>query len=148
MYGVYNAESLEKLIKTVHTLHSRQSIYEKLFAGQITKAHEYYSQMQGDHGVQHYVINSMLYLRTIKDKYIELYKKFISQLHMYTKAIRILAKGYLPISLVKPLKLQEILVLVKETLSKTNPDYDIVIKRLYLYYNIKFITFGTDKKRN
>ena len=38
MYGVYNAETLEKLIKTVHTLHNRQSMYEKLFAVQITKA--------------------------------------------------------------------------------------------------------------
>ena len=37
IYEVYNAETVEKLIKTVHTLHSRQSMYEKLFAGQITK---------------------------------------------------------------------------------------------------------------
>ena len=29
MYGVYNAETLEKLIKTVHALHSRLSMYEK-----------------------------------------------------------------------------------------------------------------------
>ena len=28
MYGVYNAETLEKLIRTVHALHSMQSIYE------------------------------------------------------------------------------------------------------------------------
>ena len=26
MYGVYSAETLEKLIKTVHRLHSKQSI--------------------------------------------------------------------------------------------------------------------------
>ena len=58
-----------------------------------------------DCGVQHYAINSMLYMRTIKDKYIGLYNEFISQLHIYAKAIRILAKGYLPISLVAPLKL-------------------------------------------
>ena len=42
IYGVYNAEALEKLIKTVHTLHIRQSMYESLFAGQITKVYEYY----------------------------------------------------------------------------------------------------------
>ena len=34
MYGVYNAETLEKLVKTAHTLHSQQSLVEKLFAGQ------------------------------------------------------------------------------------------------------------------
>ena len=67
---------------------------------------------------------------------------------IYAKAVRILAKGYLQISLVTPLKLQEILGSVKETLIKTNPDYDIVIKTLHLYYDMKSVTFGIDKKRN
>ena len=43
MYGVYSAEMLEKHIKTVHTLHSRQSMYESLFAVKVTEAYEYYS---------------------------------------------------------------------------------------------------------
>ena len=123
-------------------------MYEKLFSGQITQSYEYYSQMHGDSDIQHYAINSMLYLRMIKDKYIEMYNEFISQLHNYAKGIRILAKGYLPILLITPLKLKEILVLVKETLIKTNPDYDIVIKQLHLYYDMKLVTFGIDKKRN
>ena len=59
-----------------------------------------------------------------------------------------MAKGYLPISLVTPLKLQESLGLVKEALIKTNKEYDIVIKRLHLYYNMKLVTFGIDRKRN
>ena len=54
----------------------------------------------------------------------------------------------MPISLITPLKLQEITDSVKETLIKTNPDYDIVIKRLYLYYDMKLVTYGIDKKRN
>ena len=33
-------------------------------------------------------------------------------------------------------------------LIKTNPDYNIVIKRLHLYYNMKLVTFGIDRKRN
>ena len=49
-------------------------MYEKLFAGQVTKVYENYS----------------------------------------AKAIRILAKGYLPISLITPLKLKEIVTSVKE----------------------------------
>ena len=36
--------------------------------------------MHGDYGIQHYDINSMPYLRTIKDKYIEVYNEFITQL--------------------------------------------------------------------
>ena len=57
-----------------------------------------------------------------------MYNKFISQLHKYEKASRILAKGYLRISLNTPLKLKEILASVKETLIKTNPKYNVVIK--------------------
>ena len=90
----------------------------------------------------------MLYLRTIKDKYIEKYNEFILQLHIYTKAVRILAKCYLPISLIIPLKLQEILNSIKDMLTKTNTDYDTVIKRLHLYYDMKLVTFSMDRNRN
>ena len=34
MYGIYNAETLEKLIKTVHKFHNTTSSHEKLFAGE------------------------------------------------------------------------------------------------------------------
>ena len=50
--------------------------------------------------------------------------------------------------LVTPLKLQQIISVVKELLIKTNPEYDIVIKRLHLNYNMKLFTFGIDRKRN
>ena len=43
------------------------------------------------------------------------------------KQLELLAKGYLPILLITPLNLKEILAPVMETLIKTNPDYDIVI---------------------
>ena len=97
----YSAEMLEELIKTVHTLYRGQYMYESLFAGKVTEAYEYYSQKHGDCGIEHYAINSMLCLRTIKDKYIEMYNK----LHNYTQVIKSLAKGYLPISLMDTLKI-------------------------------------------
>ena len=104
--------------------------------------------MQNACDVQHYMMNALLYLCTIKEKYIVVYNEFTTQLHIYTKAVRIIAKGYLPISLITPYRLQEIINLVKETLIKSNPDYDIVIKRLHLYYNMKLVTFGIDQDRN
>ena len=66
---------------------------------------------------------------------------------MDEKAINILLKGYLPISLLPPSKLQEILGKVKKAIQTTNLDYDIVVKRLHLYYNIKFLTFGIDREK-
>ena len=34
MYDVYNAETLEKLIDTLHQIHNTTSSHERLFAGQ------------------------------------------------------------------------------------------------------------------
>ena len=127
MCGVYNAETLEKFINTVHNKHNATYSHEKLFAGQqssLTLISLYANSL----GLHHYSINSLIYLRTVQDKYITLYRELITQLHIYTSSIRILAKGYLPISLVTHSKLREILNDVKTVIWKTNPDYDLVIQ--------------------
>ena len=147
MYGIYNAETLEKLIDTVHQIHNTTSSHERLFAGQqssLTLRSLYATAL----GLQYYPINSLIYLRTVQDKYIVSYKELKTQLHIYATSIRILAKGYLPISLITPSKLKEILSKVKTAIRKTNMDYDLVTDRLHLYYDIKLVTFGTDKERN
>ena len=84
----------------------------------------------------------------MQDKYIALYKELITQLPIYTTSIRILTKGYLPISLITFSKLEEILNKVKLAIRNTNPDYDLVKDRLHLYYDMKLVTFGIDKERN
>ena len=99
-------------------------------------------------GVGHCAIKSLLYLTTMREKYVKMYKRLIGQLRMYAKVIRILLKGYLPISLFPPSKLQDFLVNVKKATQISNPDYNIVIKRLHLYYNMKLDTFGIDEERN
>ena len=47
---------------------------------------------------------------------------------------RILAKFYLLNTLITPKKLQKILTEVKRSLHITNPDYTLVLDRLYLYW--------------
>ena len=58
-----------------------------------------------------------------------------------------LGKGYLPILLITLLKLNEILDAVKTRIRKMNPDYDIFIKRLHLYYDLKLVTFSIDRNK-
>ena len=77
-----------------------------------------------------------------------LYRELVTQLCTYVSTIRVLAKGYLPNTFITPAKLQEILIEVKKTLQITNPDYDFVIYRLHLYYDMPLITFGIDKNMN
>ena len=141
MYGIYNAETLEKLIDTEHEIHNVTSSYEKLFAGEHNPS--LFRMLYTDAlGIQQYATNSLLFLRIIQDKYISLYRELITHLHTYLSAIRILAKGYLPNTLLTPKKLQEILSEVKRPLNTTNPDYTLVLDRLHLYYDMQLVTFG------
>ena len=147
MCGIYNTEMLEKLINTVHHIHNTTSSHEGLFAGQqssLTLRSLYANALS----LKHYSINSLLYLRTVYEKYIALYRELITQLHIYATSIRILAKGHLPISLITPSKLRKILCDVKTAARKTNPDYDLVIDRLHLYYNMQLVIFGINKDKN
>ena len=145
MYGVYNVDTLEKLIQMVHKMNNRSVWYERLYAGQVNNWFDKYAIGQG---VNYYAIHSLLYLRTIQEKYIKMYERFVNQLKEYLSAIRILSKGYLPISLLPPSKLAKILQEVKQVLLKTNKNYGLVIKGMYKYYDMKLVTFGIDQDRN
>ena len=120
MYGVYNVDTLEKLIQMVHKMNTRSVWFEQLYAGQINKWFEMYSSSQG---ANYYAIHSLLYLMTIQEKYIEMYERFVNQLKEYAQAVRVLSKGYLPILLLPPSKLARILHEVMQVLSKSNKNY-------------------------
>ena len=77
-----------------------------------------------------------------------MYERFIDQLKVYAKVVQILSKGYLPISFLPPSKLSEILGEVKKAPQTTNRDYDLMLKHLYLYNNMKLVTFDIDDDRN
>ena len=77
-----------------------------------------------------------------------MYERFLKELKLYSRAIRVLSKGYLPISLLPPSKLEKILNEVRFAIAKSNKDYDLVLTRLYLYYDMKLVTFGIDSQRN
>ena len=72
----------------------------------------------------------------------------IEELKLYSRAIQVLSKGYLPISLLPPSKLAKILKEVRVAIAKSNKDYDLVLTRLYIYYDMKLVTFGIDNQRN
>ena len=129
MYGVYNSDTLTDHINTVHRMQNFTTLNEKTFAGKLHDWMELYTQ---DKGVCNYAINSILFLMTIREKYVKMYERFIGGLKLYSKAIRVLSKGYLPISLLPPSKLEKILKEVRIAIAKSNKDYDLVLTRLYL----------------
>ena len=58
MYGVYNAETFEKLINTVHHIHNTTFSHERLCAGQQSSLRSLYANSLGLHD---YSINPVLY---------------------------------------------------------------------------------------
>ena len=141
MYGKYNSDTLTNFINMVHRMHNLTSLKEKLFVG---KVNEWLKQKLTHFSNEHsYSINTLLFLRTVKQKYV-----FINELKSYSKVIHILSKGYLPISLIPPSKLETILQQVKTALAKKNKNYDLVLNKLYLYYDMKLVMFGIDNNRN
>ena len=81
MHGVYNVDTLEKLIHMVHKMNTRSVWFERLYAGHVNKWFELYSSSQG---ANYYAIHSLLYLRTIQEKYIKMYERFVNQLKEYS----------------------------------------------------------------
>ena len=77
MYSVYNAETLEKLINSVHNIHNTTTSHERLFAGQHSPS-VFRTLYVHSLGLHHYPIISLLYLRNIQDKYITLYRELIT----------------------------------------------------------------------
>ena len=65
MYGIYR--TLENHINTVHCMHNSTTEIEKLFAGELTAAYTWYINAPNTH---EYAIDSLLYSRTVRDKYI------------------------------------------------------------------------------
>ena len=124
MYGKYNSDTLMELVKTVHQMQNVTTWKEKIFVSEMNEWLK--NKLAHIHNEFDYSIDAMLFLTTIKEKYVRMYEKFIAELRSYLKAIRILSKGYLPITLITPTKLEAILKQVQIAIAKTNQDSELV----------------------
>ena len=146
MYGKYNSDTLMELVQTVHQMQSVTTWKEKIF---VSEMNEWLKHKLADiHNEFDYSVDAMLFLTTVKEKHVRMHVKFITELRSYSKAIQILSKGYLPITLITPSKLEAILKEVQIAIAKTNQDYELVLNRLYLHYNMKLFMFGIDSQKN
>ena len=74
-YCIYNADTLEKLITAVHQMHNIITPNEILFASKLCSSFTWYLTKDG---VNHYAINTLLYLRTLTEN-VKRYEEFIIQ---------------------------------------------------------------------
>ena len=119
---------------------------EKMFVGKMTERVK--KELAKSKNEYAYSVDTILFLSTVREKYIKMYERFIAELKSYSQAIRILSKVYLLILLIPPSKLEAILLKVRTAFAKTNKDYNLVLNRLYLYYDMKLVMFCTDNQKN
>ena len=98
MYGKYNSDTLMELVKTVHQMQNVTTQKGKIFVSEMNKWLKH--KLADIHNQFDYLIDVMLFLTTVKEKYVIMYEKFINELKSYSRAIRVLLKGYLPITLI------------------------------------------------
>ena len=125
MYGKYNSDTLMELVKTVHQMQNVKTWKEKIFVSEMNEWLK--NKLAHIHNEFDFSIDVVLFQTTIKEKYVEMYEKFIAELRSYSKAIRILLKGYLPITLITAPKLEAILKQVQIAIAKANQDYELVL---------------------
>ena len=118
MYGKYNSDTLMALIDMVHQMQNVTTWKEKIFVSEMNDWLKH--RLEDVSGSEFdYSMNAALFLTTVKEKYVRMYEKFTNELRSYLKAIRILSKGYLPITLITPSKLKEILHQVQLAITKS-----------------------------
>ena len=80
-------------------MHNKTTWNENLFVGKLNYWYRWY--LSEERAVDNN-ISPILYITTLREKYIKMYENLINQLKMYTNAIRVLSKGYSLISLLPP----------------------------------------------
>ena len=61
------------LTDTVHRMHNTSTWQERTFAGRLNQWFDMYLHQEGIH---HYAINSVLYLTSVRQKYVKMYERF------------------------------------------------------------------------
>ena len=85
MYGKYNSDTLMDLIKTVHQMQNVMTWKEKISVSEMNEWLK--NKLAHIHNEFDYSIDTVLFLTTIKKKYVRMCEKFIVELKSYLRAI-------------------------------------------------------------
>ena len=77
MYGKYNSDTLVELINVVHQMQNITTWKEKIF---VSKMNDWLKcNLENIHNEFDYSMDAVLFLTTIKEKYIRMYERFINE---------------------------------------------------------------------
>ena len=142
LYGEYDVNSTQSIMKLLGSLHNRTSSLEKILELKVpTWALSFIS---GSQGIAMYSHMTQLYMENIKEKHIRLYETLVTELRLLLRSIAILSKGYLPPHLFPPTTLVQISQQAIAMMKIKNPDYVLALPHIIDYYDMRLVTFGRD----
>ena len=140
LYGTYSANSIEEIVDAIICIHNTISNLEEILSGK----HLCWYQDNIEMRIAHMVLISLFYFNELQMKCVNTYKDLINKLYVYIRAIHVFSAGSLPINLISPSQLHEMITQVRKVVPETNSEYDLVIKGLHLHYDMKLVTFDMD----
>ena len=87
MYSKYNSDTLMELVNTMHQMQNVTTWKEQIFVSKMNDWLQH--KLENIHSEFDYSMDAVLFLTTIKEKYVRMYEKFINELRSYLKAVRI-----------------------------------------------------------
>ena len=81
MYSKYNSDTLMELVKTVHQMQNVTTWEEKIFVIEMNKWLKH--KLVDIHNEFDYAKDAILFLTTVKEKYVRMYEKFIAELRSF-----------------------------------------------------------------
>ena len=142
LFGEYDTNSTESIIKMLDSLDNRSSTIERWLEGHsVAWVINFYESSNGPLIYSHL---TQLYLASLKDRFIALYQALGTELKLLLKSISILSKGYLPPQLFPPSTLVEISQKSLAMIKAKNPGYVLALPHITDYYDMRLVTFGLD----
>ena len=144
IYGMYNVEKLQDIVMTINSLWNRTLSRERLLTGQDLQTLQVAHMAPDIIGRMIFIHKLNLYVHSMLEKQIRLYKWLLHHLQYLLDSIGILSTRHLPTELFPPTVLQNVPANAIEMVCKTHPDYAPAIRHITEYYDMKLAMFGWD----
>ena len=143
MYGNYNIQTTDGLIKLLGNLNNRTAFLEEMLNGKIKGVMDKYLKESSGYEIYSHQLN--LYVQAMRERYLRVPENLIYELRLLLRSIAILSKGYLPPQLFSPTDLVKISLAALKMIQKRYPDYILAIPQASSYYDMRLVTFGIDE---
>ena len=145
MYGDYEVQTTDGMIKLLRNLNNRTANLERMLSGKDSRLASLYLNLNL-RGTEIYSHQLNLYIHAMKERYLRVPENLISELRLLLRSIAILSRGYLPPQLFSPTDIVRIPQAALKMVKQGHPDYVLAIPQASSYYDMRLVTFGIDEE--